>query len=81
MSIQNIDTYMANATPFRRSEADKEIRVIAKNNGLTFKRGNFNINGKAGYMFVNAFSKIVCQGNFWACYENCMSGYIDTLEH
>lgn len=65
-----------------QSVAAKEIRKIARNNGLTFKRiPGATLNGAALYRFVRRDNGSVVLDNcqFWTAYENCMSGYIDKL--
>ena len=64
-----------------QAEAIKEIRKIAKENGLTFKRGNGTINNKPFYRFCERSTNVVVLDNqsFWTAYEDCVSGYIDKL--
>jgi len=66
---------------YTQAEAIKEIRKIAKENGMTFKRQDARINGKQAYMFVNRESGAVILSNctFWSAYQNCMSGAIESL--
>jgi len=70
---------MANYT---QAEAAKEIRAIAKRNGLVFKKQNATINGAQAWMFTDRATgrKVLSYCQFWTAYENCMSGYIDTLK-
>jgi hypothetical protein len=66
---------------YTQSEAIKEIREIAKDNGLTFKRGNITINGKPSYRFCERGTDNVVLDNqlFWTAYENCMNGCIEKI--
>lgn len=63
------------------SEAMKEIRRIARKNGMTFKRQNAKINGSQGYKFISRDSGTTLMSNctLWSAYDNCMSGHIETL--
>ena len=64
---------------YTMAEATKEIRKIAKNNGMTFKKmANIKMNGGSLYMFVNRKTgeKIIWNCTFWSAYENCMSGLV-----
>ncbi len=65
------------------SDAIKEVRKIAKQNGMTFKTQNSKINGTQAYQFIDRETGIVKGSNFtvWTAYENCMSGYIDTINN
>lgn len=64
------------------NDALKEVRKIAKENGLTFKRMNTSLNGEMRWMFIDRKSgeKVLENCRFWTAYEDCMSGYIDTLK-
>lgn len=75
---------MANYT---QHEAAKEIRAIAKKNGLVFKKQDTVVNKRSGerytlWMFTNRITghKIAGSMRFWDAYSNCLSGYIDTLK-
>ena len=59
----------------------KEMRKIARDNGLTFKPQNMRINNGQAYMFVNRKTgeKILSNCTFWGAYESCMSGAVQTL--
>ena len=65
------------------SEAMSEIRKEAKRQGMTFKKQNSYINGKQAYQFVDRASGSQLGENFtlWSAYENCLSGYISTLNY
>ena len=67
---------------FNKKEAMKEIRACAKKNGLTFKLQNATINGHQAYKFTSRKTglDVLTNRTFWASYENCCSGYIDTLK-
>ena len=64
---------------FTQNAAMREIRAIAKKNGLTFKRQSATINGVAVYMFVCRATgvRVIENCTFWSAYENCMSGYVE----
>ena len=70
---------MSNIT---QQEAAKEIRKIAKERGLTFKRQPLQNKSNVLYHFVNrsTHKPVVEDCSFWVAYENCMSGYISGLE-
>lgn len=63
---------------YTMKEAEKEMRVIAKENGLTFKRQSAKINGSQAYMFTNRKTGAVVISNctFWSAYDCCMSGFV-----
>jgi len=63
------------------NDAAKEIRATAKKNGLTFKRMNTTLNGAYLWMFTDrkTGAKVLENCQFWTAYEDCMNGYIDTL--
>lgn len=63
------------------SEAMMEIRILAKVHGMTFKRQNMTINGKQAYKFEDKETGLIVGENFtlWSAYENCLSGYVETL--
>ena len=62
------------------AEAMQEVRSIARENGMTFKRQNATINGKQAYKFVGELGQVVGENfTLWSAYENCMSGYVQTL--
>lgn len=65
-----------------RSQAIKEMRAIAKKAGLTFKGQNAYINGKKAYKFIDRVTGVTKLANctFWTCYENCVSGYIESYD-
>jgi len=69
-------------TNFTQTEAIKEIRKEAKDNGMTFKRQNATINGKQAYMFVNrkTGSKVIENCTLWSAYDNCQSGYVAEMK-
>jgi len=61
------------------SEAIKEIRKEARNNGMTFKKmPNVKLNGSPLYMFVNRKTgeRIIWNCLFWMAYQNCLSGMV-----
>jgi hypothetical protein len=66
---------------FKKAEALKEIRLEAKNNGLTFKENGVKINGTPLYAFVDRKTGETLMDNcrFWTAYEDCQSGYIQKL--
>ena len=63
------------------AEAMQEIRRVSSEHGMTFKRQNATINGAQAYKFINRESGVMVGENFtlWSAYENCMSGYVQTL--
>lgn len=63
------------------TEAMKEVRRIAKKNEMIFKRQNAAINGRVAYKFIDRTTGLLVGENFtlWSAYENCMSGYVDTM--
>ena len=63
---------------YTQAQAAKEIRKIAKDAGMTFKRQNARINGKQAYMFTDRLTgiRIISNCTFWSAYECCMSGYV-----
>lgn len=65
------------------AEALSEIRKTAKENGMTFKEQNATINGKKAYKFVDCKSGRILGENFtlWSAYENCLNGFIGTLNY
>ena len=66
---------------FTQAQALSEIKAYAKNIGMTFKRQNATINGKAAYMLTNRKTGVVLAKNFtvWTAYENVQSGYFDQV--
>lgn len=62
-------------TKFTQTEAAKEIRAIAKQAGMTFKRQNGS-NHIALYMFVDRSNGDIKLDNltFWCAYRACMIG-------
>ncbi len=66
---------------YTNAQALKEIRLIAKNNGLVFKKQNATINTMQAYRFTNRKTGLTVASNFtfWSAYENCVSGYIDSI--
>lgn len=60
------------------NEALKEVRLHAKQCGLTFKRQNATINGKQAFSFYcrSTGEKVYENFTLWSAYENCLSGYI-----
>lgn len=64
-----------------QKEAIKEIRAVAKANGLTFKRQNATINNEPAYMFTSRSTglRVIENCTFWSAYENCMSGYVKEM--
>ena len=66
-----------------QQEAAKEIRRIAKEKGLTFKRQPLQNKSLTLYHFVDRGSHkpVVEDCSFWVAYENCMSGYISGLKN
>lgn len=64
------------------NEAMKEIRLCAKNNGLTFIKQNATINTLQAYKFIDRSTGLTVASNFtiWTAYENMLSGYIDSLK-
>jgi len=67
---------------YTQAEAAKEIRLIAKNAGLTFKRQNARINGNQAYMFTNRDTgeTVISNCTFWSAYECCLSGFVSSAE-
>lgn len=68
---------------YTRAEVAKEIRAIAKENGMTFKRQpRLTINGNAAYMFVDRRSgeRVIENCTFWSAYQNCISGAVENLK-
>lgn len=65
---------------YTQKEAAKEIRKIARENGMTFKKQNAYINGQQAYMFTNRRTgeKVITNCTFWSAYENCMNGYVES---
>ena len=68
-------------THFTQAQALSEIRAYARNLGMTFKRQNATINGKAAYMLINRKTGEVLAKNFtlWTAYENMQSGYFNQV--
>jgi hypothetical protein len=66
---------------YTQAEALKEIRAIAKKNGLTFKKMNKKSDGVCLWMFTNRKTgqKILENCRFWTAYADCQSGYLETL--
>lgn len=67
---------------YTQKEAVKEIRAIAKKNGLTFKRQpRLTINNKPAYMFTSRATgqRVLENCTFWTAYESCMNGYIESV--
>ena len=65
-------------TNYTQKEAIKEIRSIAKANGMTFRRQNATINNFQAYKFINRETgeTVISNCTFWSAYANCMSGYV-----
>ena len=65
---------------FIMKHALKEIRLTAKNNGLTFKQSNTKLNG--GYLWRltdrNSGEIIVDNYCFWSAYNDYQNGFIDS---
>ena len=63
-------------------EIEKECRLVAKKNGLTFKAyKRLKINGSTAYYFENRKTGCEILGNctISSAYENVCSGYINSL--
>lgn len=63
-------------------EAQKEIRLEAKNAGLVFKKANAKLNGKTAYKF---FDRSTGQAKtslytLWTAYENVLTGFISSYD-
>lgn len=56
------------------NELIKEIRLLCKNKGLTFKKSNKTFNGKALYYFIDRQSRIVTLSNMslMSAYDNAL---------
>jgi len=56
------------------NELIKEIRLLCKNKGLTFKKSNKTFNGKALYYFIDRQSGIVTLSNMslMSAYDNAL---------
>ena len=69
-------------TNYTQTEAAKEIKETARKNGLTFKKMNTTFNGAYLWMFTDRKTgiRVLEKCQFWASYENCINGYIDTLK-
>jgi uncharacterized protein YktB (UPF0637 family) len=64
---------------FTKAQALKEIRTIATENGMTFKRSSSTkINDKPTYTFISkrTGNTLITPTLFWCAYANCMSGYV-----
>lgn len=57
------------------NELIKEIRLLCKNKGLTFKKSNKTFNGRALYYFIDRQSGIVTLSNMtlMSAFENALS--------
>lgn len=57
------------------NELIKEIRLLCKEAGLTFKKSNKTLNGKALYYFIDRQSGIVTLSNMtlMSAFENALS--------
>ena len=65
------------------NEALKEIRLAAKNVGLTFKKmERLKISGKSAYKFCDRFTGTIKLSNctLGGAYENVCSGFISTYD-
>ena len=56
------------------NELIKDIRLLCKNKGLTFKKSNKTYNGKALYYFIDRQSGIVTLSNMslMSAYDNAL---------
>jgi hypothetical protein len=56
------------------NELIKDIRLLCKNVGLTFKKSNKTLNGKALYYFIDRQSGIVTLSNMslMSAYDNAL---------
>jgi len=65
----------------KNTEIQKECRVIAKENGLTFKRSNMTINGSPAYHFITRDTGRTVLENctLASAYENCLGGHIESV--
>lgn len=67
---------------FTQAEAAKEVRLAAKNLGMTFKAQPDTINdGQKAYHFVKRDSGVVLAENyaFWAAYEAVQNGDLERM--
>ena len=57
-----------------RNELIKDIRLLCKNKGLTFKKSSTTLNGKSLYHFIDRQSGIVTLSNMslMSAYDNAL---------
>ena len=65
------------------AQALREIRLMAKSNGLTFKvQPGATLNGGSMYMFADRKTgeTVIRNCTIDSAYNDCMSGYIDSYD-
>lgn len=71
-------------TSINYAQALSEVRRTATKNGMTFKREETRIPSESvKYEFVDQKTGNIIESGFklWNAYENCMSGYVATLNN
>jgi len=68
---------------YTKAEAAKEMREVAREVGLTFKKmESMTINNRPAYKFVTrgVGEMVLGECTFWVAYENVCSGYVSSWD-